>query len=481
VGFKTIHQYDHSRIYKAKYDAEGNVETGERSRPIQTCIWYPAHPDDKTPHMLFKEYTYLMATEESFAEPTEALREKGIGIFLSFYGSQLGKAANELNSETKAIKDAAPALGLFPVIIYGPSLNAPAFENSVLCEFLASHGYVVVSSPCMAGSSRIMKGDIIDLETQTRDMEFLIGTMHEYPNADRNRIAVMGFSFGGGSNVIVKLRNSDVGGVVCLDGMIRVNYANYIRLSPYARSAKMFDVPFLSFASNISKDEMIKYNLDTAFAFYDSMKYSDAFNITFHKLAHQDFGSSFIKFLDRESKSERAGIEDANEGYRFVCLYTLNFLNGYLKGDAKGLAYLSNNPEKNGVTAGILTVQSKTGLHTPHSLVEFAHALRENGFEKAYQMYAETRKNDPDFTLEENDVNLWGYALLQRNKTKEAVEVLKFNAQLYPQSFNAYDSLGEAYMVNGDKELAIKNYEKSIELNPNNTNGTRMLKILKEK
>jgi cytochrome c-type biogenesis protein CcmH/NrfG len=64
---------------------------------------------------------------------------------------------------------------------------------------------------------------------------------------------------------------------------------------------------------------------------------------------------------------------------------------------------------------------------------------------------------------------------------KEAIEIFKLNVEAYPQGFNTYDSLGEAYMVNGDKELAIQNYKKSLELNPQNSNATAMLKKLEEK
>jgi cytochrome c-type biogenesis protein CcmH/NrfG len=58
--------------------------------------------------------------------------------------------------------------------------------------------------------------------------------------------------------------------------------------------------------------------------------------------------------------------------------------------------------------------------------------------------------------------------------------VFQRNVQDYPQSSNAYDSLGEAYMKTGQKDLAIKNYEKSLELNPKNDNGKEMLKKLGE-
>ena len=50
----------------------------------------------------------------------------------------------------------------------------------------------------------------------------------------------------------------------------------------------------------------------------------------------------------------------------------------------------------------------------------------------------------------------------------------------YPQSSNTYDSLGEAYKIFGNKELAIKNYERSIELDPKNVNGSAILKKLRE-
>jgi cytochrome c-type biogenesis protein CcmH/NrfG len=50
----------------------------------------------------------------------------------------------------------------------------------------------------------------------------------------------------------------------------------------------------------------------------------------------------------------------------------------------------------------------------------------------------------------------------------------------HPNSLNAYDSLGEAYLKNNNRELAIENYEKSVELNPENTNAIEILKELRE-
>ena len=83
-------------------------------------------------------------------------------------------------------------------------------------------------------------------------------------------------------------------------------------------------------------------------------------------------------------------------------------------------------------------------------------------------------------SLNQAQVNRLGYWLLGRKRIDEAIEVFKMNVEDYPDSSNAYDSLGEAYAIKGDKEQAIKNYQKSIELNPDNTNGIQKLKLLRE-
>jgi tetratricopeptide (TPR) repeat protein len=80
----------------------------------------------------------------------------------------------------------------------------------------------------------------------------------------------------------------------------------------------------------------------------------------------------------------------------------------------------------------------------------------------------------------EFDINKAGYALLAQKKYNEAIEVFQLNVKLYPNSGNVYDSLGEAYMLAGDKKKAIENYEKSIKLDPQNTNGKDMLTKLRK-
>jgi tetratricopeptide (TPR) repeat protein len=81
----------------------------------------------------------------------------------------------------------------------------------------------------------------------------------------------------------------------------------------------------------------------------------------------------------------------------------------------------------------------------------------------------------------EQGINAAGYGLIESGKLQDAIELLKMNVRLFPQAWNTYDSLGEAYAKAGQTALAVQNYEKSIQLNPKNDSGKAALAKLKGK
>ena len=98
------------------------------------------------------------------------------------------------------------------------------------------------------------------------------------------------------------------------------------------------------------------------------------------------------------------------------------------------------------------------------------------GVEAAISLYHDLKRRDSAaYNFGENQLNNLGYQYLQGGEVETAIELFKLNVAAYPEAFNPYDSLGEAYMVHGDTTRAITNYNKSLDLNPNNTGAVEML------
>jgi tetratricopeptide (TPR) repeat protein len=73
-----------------------------------------------------------------------------------------------------------------------------------------------------------------------------------------------------------------------------------------------------------------------------------------------------------------------------------------------------------------------------------------------------------------------GYGQLSRGNTEQAIAIFRRCAGFFPDSWNAHDSLGEAYERNGDRDLAVESYRRSLELNPGNGNAREKLEQLRD-
>lgn len=103
-------------------------------------------------------------------------------------------------------------------------------------------------------------------------------------------------------------------------------------------------------------------------------------------------------------------------------------------------------------------------------------ALAEKGIIAGEKTLQEIQKDSLNYYFSEGEINSLGYALMFNNKESEAENAFKQNTILFPERWNTYDSYGEILLRHNKKQDAIKMYQKSIELNPANENGKKVLK-----
>jgi CubicO group peptidase (beta-lactamase class C family) len=114
-------------------------------------------------------------------------------------------------------------------------------------------------------------------------------------------------------------------------------------------------------------------------------------------------------------------------------------------------------------------------------LIPLSKVLIDKDVQTAIEKYEDLKKNHGgEYNFNEIQINIVGYNLLQAGRINDAIEIFKLNVKAFPESFNVYDSLAEAYMNSGEKELAILNYQKSLLINPENENGKKMLEKLQQ-
>lgn len=105
--------------------------------------------------------------------------------------------------------------------------------------------------------------------------------------------------------------------------------------------------------------------------------------------------------------------------------------------------------------------------------------IKQHGAEKGIALYNKLREEKPDlYCFREDQLNTLGYKFIKDKRYDEAIVVFLLNAKCFPNSFDVFDSLGEAYLLAEKNDLAITNYKKSLELYPKNTNAIEALKKL---
>lgn len=350
VGLKVVDQYDRSRTFPCAL--EGKPSQQDCPRPLQTLIWYPSRKSTAKP-MTVGDYVRLADTELRFDTPDEKDNRWRSSLKASF------------DILLRAVRDAEPAAGRYPVLVYAPSDSSIAWENADLCEYLASHGYVVLASPSMGVSTRDMTDDLAGINAQTRDITFLVTYAQSLPNADPSRIAVVNWSWGGASSLFAAARDKRIDALVSFDGSFRV-FKGLVKMAGDVHPESM-DIPLLFFTAgdpNLLEDIDKWYDGPKAYLVGPNVLnawHGDLFTVNMLGMAHGEFSSMFQRRKSAKHFAEDQvadyGRADANTSHAWVAGYTLNFLDDYLKHDAAAAAFLKRTPAENGVPKHFMWAQ----------------------------------------------------------------------------------------------------------------------------
>ncbi len=475
VGLKVVEQYDYTRTFHSPTDVLGKPYTGERARPIQTLIWYPAEAS-KAKKMTVANYAKLLATETDFANPHIS----------SDWQNWIKSLTPTLKDSLWAVPNAAPVAGRFPVVIYAPSLSAMSWENADLCEYLASHGYVVIASPSMGIVTRNLTTDIPGTEAQARDISFLISYARTLPDTDLSEIAVAGFSWGGISNLFAAARDSRIDALIALDGSMRY-YPGLVKQSGYVHPDEM-TTPLLFFTQGeFTLEDQSRYlnskdsegpNVLNAWTHGDLLIVHDMALIHLEHSSMFQRNEDLWKTYDVQKKGDYSRA-DGIVGFAWVCRYTLNFLDAYLKHDSVAMAFLKKAPAENGVSPHLLAASFRPAKGTPASFEALRSQVGQQGFDQAAAIYAAMQKEKPDFKLDETSLRSWASELVDHDHLPEAIVILKLAVQIYSASSDDQESLGEAYMKNRQNELATDAFNQALKLDSGNQDAKDKLKELR--
>ncbi|QNA89412.1 hypothetical protein G4G28_14710 [Massilia sp. Dwa41.01b] len=277
----------------------------------------------------------------------------------------------------RARRDAVAATGKrYPVVIYAPSISAPAAENADLCEFPASHGYIVLASPSVGLHDREMTNDLAGAETQAADIAFLVAHAHGLPDADTDRIAVAGYSWGGLANVLAASRDSRIKALVNLDGSVRY-YADVVAAASYLKPENL-RAPLLYVAARPMSSEELAARGKPVSRFLDEVKHADVYKLTMFPMEHFAFSSTYLRFAS-DARFNQYTRDEVIRAHGWTLDYVRRFLDAYLKDDAPARAYLAATPLANGLPAHAATMERRLATAPPASREQFAAQLARQG------------------------------------------------------------------------------------------------------
>lgn len=505
VGFRTSWQLDHARRYNMTYDDRTTYAPGKAPRPILVNVWYPAVRVGDASRMPHHDYLEIRAADPPLAKFSAKLVEFNRAVIAKEVMQKPAKELTDkekrlldefLDTPTACIRNTPPAEGRFPVVIYHSGHGSSFEDNSVLCEFLASHGFVVIGSAFQKpdGSSFGVDGGL----ASAHDMAFLAVAARQLPGVDPDRVGVIGHS--GGAHAALtygSLPGAAVDAVVSLDttqdyhGLEDPGWEPMTTL--VVRNRKTFQCPLLMVAGP-----------EAFFELADMLTNSRRYYFTLKGMGHDDYISQggisrerlWKLHLDDPKQTAEARTEEkvalarVRAGYQALCQYVLRFLEAELKGDAAGKEFLakqyrsaklgSDEPHVDympeGRTGPDAYPENGDAPPTPRQL---RRVLREQGSGKTIGLLRHFRKDAPDAPIHYKTFELYLVCdLLDGGQVQEAIAFRDYYRESGLDCEKYLLGSAKAFQRQGSTKMAASYYRRLLLLDPANREAADGLKQL---
>lgn len=431
VGFKTIFEFDYSRVYHNPHPVTNKSFPEEEARPIRIFIWYPASPS-KEGSMKYKEYMNIKPLDQRFETYNNALNDFDKWATVNWTDGLESTTNKILELPVEAIKDAKPIDGKFPLIIHYAGANSRRNENIPLWEYLASHGYVVMTIPELAAvgdvSMELWPFSVTGRETIVRDTEFAMSKLHDLPNIDFSNIGTIGFSFGSVFAMRMAMLNFNIKALVTFDGNVNNKNGQNVLESFYNPKIK---VDWL----NIYREKYDALDLKI----FDELKYTNRHRVTYSHAIHGDFedfamACSLLPDQTPAYALKERDVATGKKNYESTCELTLHFFNRSLKKDDNALSAFND----------LIQTRKKEGIindyeHRQGAKVideeDLAHIIIYYGKTEAQRVYNLVR-SDREYEVlitHEGLMNMAKALRMGGRRLEKSNEVLAFLEKNFPQ------------------------------------------------
>jgi tetratricopeptide (TPR) repeat protein len=463
VGYRSLYRLDHTRQYDPEFATDAAKLPVHKPRPIFIAVWYPAQKTDAKA-MEYRRYLDVSSDNPLIAPFVKQLSRHWVAVVSEetvgkepAYRTPAETAAFErlLATRTIAVKEAPPAQGRFPVVIHHPGLSGVADDSSVLCELLASHGYVAL---CSAYPNYYAEGVGIssDLHTSFRDMEFLSRYARELPFADADRLGAMGHSWGAIAVLHwAALPDSPLRAFATLDSgfeHVSIEDTGVEMLISHMKSNKgNIRAAAMRFASTERKP-----NFDLL---EPHLTHAPRYSVAVSGLTHNDYvmHGSLRPALMPEKWPDPKG--SRRTSYDRLCRHILMFFDANLKQKAEAREALQKSVRGEGLDDGF-RLTFKPAAPAPPTHAQLARHLKEHGLEKTVAFI----RSIPDQSTKL--VGSAAFVLLKDHDPNAALPALRYVTKEYPKVASYQVWLGQALGQTGDWAGARAAYRKAAELLP---------------